>query len=321
MTWNPDSAKGNNISFSEANTLSNCEWKWDYTYRLGNNGGDASVAMLKGTVTHEVVAHWWDTGEVDGGIAVETLSEIEETCPGSYDELLNWVDWIMPRYAQHYGTLRGELKVVEHELELTAKLPGTNVTVMGHVDGLYREAVTGRLFAVERKTYGRRDRLEYLSVDPQVSLYYWLLQENGYDIYSIMWDGIYTHQWKPEKPTQKELIEAAQLEQGGVGRLSGLPFTTNKQWTEWAREQVAQHPGVERPNADSFDLVWLDRTDAQIEQALLDLKSVVSRRTALRRKGARPIRNIGQGCSWCSARTSCHEALAFPQTILLDTSD
>lgn len=319
MPWNPDSAIGNNISYSEANTLANCEWKWDYVYRLGNRGG-GSTAMAKGTVTHDMIAAWWETGEIDMEIMLGSFAQMDEAerpSPNERAAIADWIRWIMPRYAAHYGSLRDDMEVVAHELELTAMLPGTAVTVMGHVDGLYRHKATGKLYAVERKTYGRRDRLEHLSVDPQVSLYYWLLKANGYDIAGVMWDGIYTYKWKPEKPTQKYLIEEAQKDVAKHGRTQ----STKAEWANWARDVLEDHPGIERPVADSFDLFWLDRTEAQVTQALLDLKGIVDRRTTLREEGTRPIRNIGNACGWCSARSACHEALAFPQSIQLDLSE
>lgn len=306
------------ISFSEANTLANCEWKWDYVYRQGHDG-DVSFAMLKGTAAHELAAKWWESGDVSSALSPETVDEIVR-CQGGMgvEAVLDWADWMMRRYAEYHEDLRNSMDVVEHELTLTAILPGTKIPVVGRIDGVYANKTTGELYAVERKTYGRRDRLDYLTVDPQVSLYYWVLQQNGYDITGVMYDGIYTYRWKPEKPTQKQLIEDAK--NGTLVDVdSPAADAPKKVWTEWAREQVERHPGAERPVADSFDVIWLDRTEGQVEQALLDLKGVVNRRAALRRKGARPIRNIGQQCNWCSARSACHEALAFPQTILLDT--
>jgi hypothetical protein len=164
---------------------------------------------------------------------------------------------------------------------------------------------------VERKSYGRRDRLFTVEVDPQLTLNLWVLAQNGIPCVGIVFDGIYTYRWKPEKPTQAVMMETL-LTEGPV--YTTLSKTELRERAKWA---IESHPGIDRPPVESFDRLYLDRTSAHIDAALDEVRASIQRRNALRR-GATPQRNISSWCKSCAQRPVCWERLAFPVEDALD---
>lgn len=316
MPWNSKSAKGNRISFSEANALSQCEERWSLQYRH-HEDRQPGDGMLKGTLLHTGADAFWDGEDWETAVAEQWHADDEFAVADS--EILDDAQWLLDRYTRYYADMRDDVEVYAKELELTAKLPGTKVTLMGHIDHVWR--VGGHLYVVERKSYGRRDRLDLLPVDPQISSYVWLARQNGLDVAGVLYDGIYTHRWTPTKPTQKYLIDGERgrnAEPWKDFQHEAGPYFTPQ---EWARMMVEQHPGIERELSASFDYIPLDRTDEQCELAIEGwLKPALSRRTALRR-GATPVRNIGMACKWCPAKPRCWEALAFGGDIPVQSDD
>lgn len=245
------------ISFSQAATLAGCEWKWFWRYML--DGEDApSTAMRLGSYMHLLAREWWGDTAVD-------YSDVDVD-----DETVAKADWLLDRYMQHYHALRDETKVLAHEVELEMPVPAAGATLRGFLDGIYE--IGGMRWAVERKTYSSRNRLDTLSVDPQITLYTALAQHNGYNVDGVLWDGIYTYQWKGERPV-----------------------------------------------SESFDLIYLDRTQEQIDLALNEwLVPIAQRRAELASGQADPVRDFGWHCKTCPARAACHEAMAFGLTVVAE---
>lgn len=304
----------NYTSHTELSRLAHCEMSWKLRYEDGIKG-EPSDAMRLGTHVHLGAAaitrgEPWQpvlAAAITEEGADPSLVRLEALEP---DSPASTAAWLLGRYERVYGA-SSEFgvwapTVVDTELELTATIPDTWGDVhLAYIDEVWEDRL-GLLWVVERKTYGRGDRLAWVEVDPQLTLNLWIARANGIPAVGIVFDGIYTYRWSPEKPTQKALIEEAEA--------AGQSWPTKKAATEWAREQVAKHPGIERPDADSFTRLWLDRTDAHIEAALDEVRASVARRTVLR-AGAPPVRNLGPHCLRCDQRTSCWESLAFPQDI------
>lgn len=309
MPWNPKSAKGNRISFSEASALAKCEEAWNQQYRHGVQTETAG-AMLKGTLIGTGANAFWRREDWRAAMGEQWANDPEFANLASDDPVVDDATWLMDRYARWYADMLDEVEIVHTELELSARVPGTRTTVMGHLDEVWRWR--DRLYMVERKTYGRRDRLEILHVDPQLGTYPWLCRENGIDLYGVLFDGIYTQRWALEKPTQKALIE--EQEEFVAADVISMPAweAHGLSKRDWAKAQVDAHPGLERHLAESFDLTPIVRTDEQMERNLeLWLKPAISRRTALRR-GAVPVRNLNSmSCRFCSVREKCWDELAF----------
>lgn len=250
-------------SHSEISTLAACEWKWQERYMFGAPS-DTSPAMYLGTVMHHLVAEWWEQGKWG-----TFFTEMVEAEGGDMNEE-PWLTaaYLMWRYTEHYEHLRDSVRAVDHEVDVTVKLPRFG-SYRAILDALW-ETPLG-LWVVERKTYGRNTRLDTVLVDPQLTMNVWAAREAGYPVVGVVFDGIYTYRYK----------------------------------------------GV-RPTSDSFEMLWLDRTDDHIAEALLEVDGALQRRRRLR-AGGRPLRNIGPACSWCPVRGACHEALSFPNEIKLVT--
>lgn len=313
----PTSKRGkrpaNMTSHSELSTLSQCEMRWHLRYRE-HVKGDQSDALRLGSLFHlGAAAHWrgdsWrdvlaaEIVEEGADASLIDLNAIEE------DEVVSTVVWLLKRYVRHYEHL--DVKVVAQELDLRAKIPGTAQVHQAIIDEVWE--VNGRLWVVERKTYGRQDRTTLADVDPQLTNNLWVARANGYDAHGIVFDGAYTYRWKPEKPTQAQLMEELRSGYHG-GNWSTASSTVLRAEAKRVQET---HPGIERPDSESFDMLWLDRNDEHIAAAHGEIRGAIQRRNSLRR-GAAPLRNIGPFCKSCDGRTQCWSRLAFPQDTLIE---
>ncbi len=302
-------------SFSELHTLAECEMKHDFKYRqrLDDPSGDAAQ---KGTLVHSGINHLF-AGQSKANITDNILAEYAQMTVDNPTQTVNVqvpddALWLIERYRAYYGPFMRNVEVLATEVAFAVPLPfligGQQITLKGKVDNVYR--IQGREWAVERKTMGDWSRLDLLEVDPQLTLYDWALKEAHrlgqlpWDIYGILFDAIRTYRWKLEKPTQKMLIdEQLKLDPNFMG--------TSKARTEWAREAVKRHPGVEgHEPGESFDQQWLDRTPRQHEEALAWAQTTLRRRHDIQMVPG-SIRNIGPFCKRCPYKEPCFEQMAF----------
>lgn len=64
--------------------------------------------------------------------------------------------------------------------------------------------------------------------------------------------------------------------------------------------------GPERPTSESFQRVWVERTDDEINDAVEQMYSAIALRDGLTgRRPRKPLKNIGQNCSWCFHQSAC----------------
>lgn len=301
-------------SHTELSRLAHCEMSWKLRYIDGIKS-EPSDAMRLGTLVHHGVAalnrgsDWRktlaaDIAEEGADPALVVLEALDADTPAST------AVWLLERYSRYYEDDRAGFCVTETELELTATLPDGQ-THLAYVDEVWEDN-NGDAWIVERKTFGRGDRIAWVEVDPQLTLNLWVARANNIPAVGIVFDGIYTYRWKPEKPTLAQ-IEEKLIRCGFQG--------TKKELREQARGvQADESTWTDRPDADSFTRLWLDRTDEQIEAALADVVGTLERRETIR-AGGRPVRNIGPHCMRCDQRTKCWEMLAFPQDIVFDVED
>lgn len=299
------------INYSEFATLSRCERQHRLLYIDGlDDGHDESQAsgLNLGTLLHLGGGRWqaglgatlpvqWtddiNTGGKPGEVRTLRLDDFD---PETVDLAL----WLLKRYELHYGSEPpSDWKLLSAEEWLERKF-GTGRAqwrLVGRSDGAVE--IDGLIWLLERKSYKSKGRLDYVGVDPQLGCYS-LLFERKYGVrpFGVIYDGIYTYPYVPRKPTQAELIEE-----------SGLTFGTKKAAQEWAREQVARHPGVERDPADSFERREVEISDAHLEAAKEYLASAVRRRRALIKRPGDALPNVGAHCSWCPVQEQCWDQL------------
>lgn len=297
-----------NTSFTEMNTLDACEQKWVFKYVDGIPDVPGPGATL-GTLVHAGVEAWWQRKDPIAALASEVHTRLGHvTVPEDIEVLKACADsaeWLLKRYMAYHGEQPpAGWELVASELEFDGiDVPNTNVQLRGRIDAIAR--IDNQLWVVETKSYRNRARLDYLTVDPQITLYTYAAME----VLGVPWiqgelfDGIYTYRWKPDRPSQAKVIEEAQR----VGR----SWPTKKAQQEWARAEVAAHPGVDRPLAESFDRVFLDRTPEQITAATKQVRNFGERRSILENLPERALLSLGQQCSWCPYKAQCHEGLLF----------
>jgi len=299
------------INYSEFNTLSQCEEKWRRSYVNLEEETGTKDAMHLGTLLHLALGRWqngegatlpevWtddiNTGGKPGEIKTLRLAEFNP-------EIVERCEWLLERYVQHYGSAPpSSWNVITSEEWLTRDFgSGTGKwTLVGRTDGAVM--IDGQLWLLERKSYGSKGRLDYVGVDPQLAAYCLLYEaKHGVRPFGIIYDGIYTYQWALKKPTQKQVIEES-LSQAD----SPLHNLTGKQRTEWARQYVERHPGVQtREPYESFDRREIELGDGHLAAAKAYLAGAIRRRRVIQRRPSDAIPNVGRDCSWCGHKRAC----------------
>lgn len=248
------------LSYSEAATLAGCEAKWNFSYVGERPESAKSAAMARGTEMHNLVQHWWPTGEI--------LPTEDETAA-----------WLMERYARHYAADQQYQMVELLEVERPFAVP-LGEPWDGHLFGFFDGSARVQgivphegLWLYEIKTMGQWERLKQLPVDLQVSLYIYAARASGLPVRGVLFDAIRTQRWSR---------------------------------------------GPERPTSESFERVWIERTQEELDAAVEQMYSALALRDGLTgRRPRTPLKNVGQGCSWCQHRSAC-----FGQEVtLVDESD
>lgn len=188
------------------------------------------------------------------------------------DETLETEDetaaWLMERYVDHYYGDRQYVELLEAERPFAVKLPAPyDGHLFGFFDGLLQ--VNG----IAAPLFQARDGL-------------WL-----YEIKTMA-------QWERLKQIPVDLQVSLYI---WAARQSGLPVRgvlfdaiKTQRWTR----------GPERPTAESFERVWIERTDDELDAAVAQMHSALALRKALALRA--PLKNVGQSCSWCYHRAACY---------------
>jgi hypothetical protein len=266
-------------------------------------------------------AVWHDDINTGGKPGEERTLTLKDFDP----EIVASALWLADRYEKTYGPKPpADWKVISTEEWLTAEYHG--VKIVGRTDGLFEDG-EGRLWLREVKSYGRKGRLNTIGVEPQLTIYYMLVEQKyGRAPDGIMFDGVYTYRWKPTMPTQAALIEEREQ------RDPTFATWRKSDQRDWAREQVAAHPGIERPAEESFTRAWPDRDEDQLRTGLRYLSAAIERRTRLDIRNdplyvaleitdesvlANTIPNVGSGCDWCGFKAQCWSRLGGDDELLL----
>lgn len=195
----------NQTSHTEMSKLSHCEMAWHLSYNEGIKGEDKTYFQLgrlidRGCTEINYRRSWqqWLAQLLMGEDA-----EWAQTPDGSH--VVDTATWLLERYEAFY-TPTMDHTVLHDQLDITAPIPGTDYEHRAIIDEVWQDT-SGNLWMVERKTYGRRDRLDLVHVDPQLTLNYWAMRANGYDVMGIVFDGIYTYRWKTGKHLLSESFD------------------------------------------------------------------------------------------------------------------
>lgn len=324
------------VSYSELNRLSQCEEAWYQNY-VEVRESVPSLPMKFGTVIHRLADDWW-AGDINilgtaWSAAQEEEVELEHEGKYTYDN----ADWLFRRYVEVY-TLYREHGWKRHpefggEHSLTVSVPefdgdgGHEFQVRVTPDDVLLDPA-GEVVLVERKTMGDWGRIALLPVTPQETLQVWAARYNGIPVDVVAFDAIKTYRWAPIKPTQAEVIEAAEkaMEAPDGSAIGGLPWeyapwnevgTPAKRKQAWARDRVARDPGHDgHPPEDSLQFVFVYRDQEQIDGAVDGWVIPLMKRRIDLYAGAPRIKNIGRDCVRCPYQDTCWESLAFPSDVL-----
>lgn len=148
--------------------------------------------MAFGTMIHTCVELFW-----------RNRAEEIEACLKGWDVEESERDnatWLIERYIRHYGEDRKRTTVIATEFPFTVPLPSGAYNLRGWVDRVVvREGLVG---LVETKTMSTLNRLDILTIDPQITIYYYGLTTAGFKIDFVEFDAIYTYRWKKDRPLQ-----------------------------------------------------------------------------------------------------------------------
>lgn len=200
---------------------------------------------------------------------------------GTWDQFLDPTDtsyenhetasWLIDRYDTVYRDTK--LKMLEVNVPFAVKYNG--YWLFGWFDGIVQDE-NGDLWVAEFKTMGNWSKLHQLPKDKQVTLYIYAARRSGYDVKGVMFDALLTQRWKTE---EGEVYKS--------GPKKGQP--------------KGYHPP-----ADSFDRRWIERTEEDLTDFLFEMDSTLAQRERLFWGDEVPIRNVGQGCSYCPVMPQCY---------------
>ena len=315
------------IAYSEFNTLTDCERKWAYRYVL-NEPEPASRAMSLGTLCHRwhenwLLGHgavlsetWTETRAPDGTQCDPVTVSLSDFDP----ELLMRATWLAGRFVEFYGpqppsywNVIGTESYMEREF--------TWGTLVGRSDGWVD--IDGELTLIELKTYGSRPGpLAFAQVHPQLGCYSLLAEAKyGQRPDNILYQGIYTYQWKPVKPTQKSKIEE------WIGAGATEPMKDLKAAAKMFCENESNW--TERPAAESFDQLEVELGDHHLRTTQQYLGAALRRRkTLLSGASLYPenvfedtLPSVGAHCSYCGFKAQCWMDLGGVEPMEIEVED
>lgn len=277
----------NHVSYSELNTLAECERKWWYRY-LHKADTTQTEQQYRGETLHKLIGSWRVGGEDLQRMTYEIALEVNNgDMPEAEGERILW---LFDRYKRQWGT--DGHRVVATEYRVENPLPGTDLTVLTYVDELV-QVPSGGLWAVERKSMKDWQRLNLLDVDPQVTITVWNLRQEFPSLKGVLYDAIRTHRFADNVPTLAFL-------RGLVGRHTD----ESKKTFEARLKVIQQEQRTEEPTESSFQRIPLTRTEQEIESAVTEMYAGATRVADLR-AGRLPIRNLGRQCDWCDHKLQC----------------
>jgi hypothetical protein len=310
------------INYSEFNTLTDCEKRW-YLGFVDNEEDDSSKRGLHlGTLCHlwhgrwlmgsgaTLPSSWTDDINTGGKPGEERTLKLTDFDPA----LVERAQWLAARFVEHYGPEPpSSWTVISAEEWMTREF--TWGTLVGRTDGFVE--IDGRLWLIEVKSYGSRPGpLAYAHVSPQLGCYSLLAEAHyGQRPWGILYQGMYTYQWKPTKPTQKSVIERWQETQVAQG------YTAQEM--KLAAKLYVENPDnwTERPAAESFDQEEVELGDEHLATAALYLRGGLMRRTHLLAHPDEVLPSVGRHCLGCGFKARCWSELGGIEPFEIEVDD
>jgi len=318
------------INYSEFNTLTDCEQRWQYAYMLGEQEEGRRRGLHLGTLCHLWHSRWmlglgatlpseWtddiNTGGKPGEVRTLRLTDFEP-------ELVERALWLAGRFMSHYGEAPpSSWNVISTEEWLRRDFEWG--TLVGRTDGFVE--IDGHLWLIEVKSYGSRPGpLAYAQVSPQLGCYSLLAEAwHGQIPYGILYQGIYTYQWKPTVPTQADLIGRAIAHQwrtpDGLSQIENLSKADQKAWAK--SQQSNPWWWTERDPSESFDQLEVELGVDHLVTAQRYLRAAVERRTLLAHSPDSVLPSVGAHCRNCGFKDRCWNDLGGVEPFEIEVED
>lgn len=172
------------VSPSQLDAMS-CRLAWHLGYRLGYRPRRLNKALDLGTGIHAALEEFYahKTDPV-GAFLTWCGARRAEIDPEWSDDLQDMEDLtalgksMLEGYVTKYGDDDGlEVIATEHTLSRRIPIPGRDTlsryTLTARLDGIVRDASTGKLFSLEHKTFSRYNP-QHFDLDPQFTSQVWL---------------------------------------------------------------------------------------------------------------------------------------------------
>lgn len=291
------------LSASGLTRIGECEARFLWHPEEGAPEFAKSRALDLGTYLHALVE-----ARMRGLDWREQLTVLASGIPGwepgyQLPEPLPTAEWLIERHEQVYPRLP---QVVATENQFDLWLPHDVPTkVRGRMDGIVllthddlvsiyegmkdwawpnqlaaaeAAVVAGPgLYVLEVKSMGKFDRLDWLSIDPQLGTYVWAAREMGFvGVKGVLYDAILTTQWKTEE---------------------GEVYKTGPR-----KGQPKNYHGPE----DSFHRLVMPVSEPLVEATLDLYRRAATRAKEIQDNPSRAVKSQGRNCGYCPAFKECH---------------
>lgn len=169
------------VSNSKLKTWRRCPKKYDYKYMQGLRPKQKYVQLERGSWIHSLLeAHYngedWRLTHAD---LTRDFYNLFEEMREPLGDLPTECARIMTAYLRRYAKEDSRLVTVDTELDEIITLPnGLELQII--VDWIVEDTETGLLWAWDHKTRKNFAHYDDMSLDPQLSLYYYGLEQMGY---------------------------------------------------------------------------------------------------------------------------------------------
>lgn len=206
--------KTHTVSFSEIDTLRQCLFKHEMSYKERWKSPTTSPALAKGTLWHVVMEHHYNAiafhqrmvQDPPSKMAMAALrDEIVNTylCDegGRQTEYQELVEWMYDGYVGHYGSDSGwRILGVEHAPVLWLPTPRggrSNFKLKLKIDLVVRDP-RGRVWIVDHKSGKDLPKDKELEIDDQFGLYTWAMRRLGVDVFGSIHNAARTQKNKDQ---------------------------------------------------------------------------------------------------------------------------
>ena len=176
------------VSPSQLDAMS-CRLSWHLGYRLGYRSRRLNPALDLGTGIHAGLEAFYEdksVSPVDTFMAwcQQRKAELDPQWEDDLNEMVKLEtlgEAMLHGYVEHYGD-DPDLEVIATEHTLVKRIPIpehtelSRYTITARLDGIVRDANTGKLFSLEHKTYGRLNT-KHFDLDHQFTAQVWLGQD------------------------------------------------------------------------------------------------------------------------------------------------